>query len=150
MLLPLTAVLISQAFQFSHSLQWALYTNSFSFVFVYHSVSLFHFSVSLFPLPLSQLDSRDNNGVSVSFLQILFSNQLANKHSSPVLFHHLPFISVSASLVLPYKGSFPQTKSPVILNIPTFLSTFHLAWVVLIASFGLHGHPLACYCALRY
>lgn len=90
--------------------------------------------VSFFLSLFSQLDSRDNNGVSVSFLQILFSNQLANKHCSPpVLFYHLPFISVSLSVFLPCKGSFcAQTKSPVILNIPTFLSTFRFslaAWI---------------------
>lgn len=113
--------------------------------------SLCLFFLSLF----SQLDSRDNNGVSVSFLQILFSNQLANKHCSPVLFPHFPIyfcLALSLYSCLP-KALFPQTKSPVILNIPTFLSAFHFslaAWIVLIASFGLHGHPLACYCGLHY
>lgn len=48
--------------------------------------SLCLFFLSLF----SQLDSRDNNAVTVWFSQILFSNQLANKHCCPSLFHLFP------------------------------------------------------------
>lgn len=62
------------------------------------------------------------------------------------------FFSLSLYSCLP-KALFGQTNSPVILNIPTFLSTFRFslaAWIVLIASFGLRGHPLACYCGLHY
>lgn len=62
-----------------------------------------------------------------------------------MLFHHFPLISLSA-----LKDSFPPDK--VTGNPPysqIFLSAFHIsfsAWVVLIASFGLRGHPPASYC----
>jgi len=47
------------------------------------SFSLFHFSVSLFLSLFSQLDSRDNNGVTVSFLQILFLQSARKQTLSP-------------------------------------------------------------------
>lgn len=127
--LRLTAVLISQAFQFSHSPQWALYTKSPSIV-----RRCLPLRLPLSPLPHSFLPlpfcSQANNGVSVSLLQILLCNQLADKHCSslspPMLFHDFPLISVS-----PLNNPLPlpetQTKSPVICNIPIFsIRTFHL------------------------
>lgn len=117
------------------------------------STSLCLFSLSLF----SQLDSRDNNAVSV-FLSFFFFSKSVSLISSqtntapPCFATTLPLFQ-SLSLFPPCKSSLLQTKSPVILDIPTFLSTFHYllaAWIALIASFGLRGHPLAWYCGLHY
>lgn len=124
--LCLTAVLISQAFQFSHSPQWALYTKSPSTV-----RRCLPLRLPLSPLPHSFLPlpfcSQANNGVSVSLVQILLCNQLADKHCTPLPPPNaFPWLPSYFRLALNHQPP-PQTKSPVIRNIPIFsIRTFHL------------------------
>lgn len=77
------------------------------FVAVFHSVSLFHLSRSLFFPPLFLSWTRMITMELVfHFCKSFFCNQLANKHCSPMLFHHFLFISIS-----PSKDSFPPRQS---------------------------------------
>ena len=131
---PLTAVLISQAFQFSHSLQRALYTNSFAFVTVFPSC---------LPLPLSFLSLFRTRTATIelvfhffSSLQIVLVISLQTNTVAPHAYAPLPFY-FPFQILFGLPNRFP--KSPLILNIPTFhYSPLHGS-----ANYKLRGHPLA-------
>lgn len=73
-----TAVLISQAFQFTHSPQWVLYTKSpFIVAMLSSTLSPSFASLAFLTLPFC---SQANKRLSVSFLKILLCNQLVDKH----------------------------------------------------------------------
>lgn len=114
----LKAAPISQAFQFSHSPQRALSTNSFCFVFEYHSVSIsLFFSLS----PFVRQRGCDNNGVTVYFLQILIFSQILHKRIS----HHFSIPS-SVSFILWVYLHLLLSKSPVIINPHSFYGVYSL------------------------
>lgn len=155
--LRLTAVLISQAFQFSHSPQWALYTKSPSIV-----RRCLPLRLPLSPLPHSFLPlpfcSQANNGVSVSLLQIPLCNQLADKHCTSLpLPNAFPRLPSYCRLTLKEPPPTPPNPDKVTGNpqyshiLYSHIPPFPLsAWAALIASFGLRSHPLACHCCMSY